>query len=97
VEPSVAVELSTAEEEETPVAEPADRAKPVPDKLPPEPGPPDVQGDTEPGTTAYCAHCRTRRPISSPEYVKTERGRHAVRGLCAECGGKMFSFVKSPE
>lgn len=96
VEPSVAVELSTAEEEETPVAELADLARPVTGTDPPESAPPDVQGDAEPVATAYCAHCRTQRPVSAGEFVETKRGRRAIRGICAECGGKMFSFVKSP-
>jgi len=55
------------------------------------------EAEADQGIVAYCARCRTRRPVNAPEYVVTERGRHAVRGTCVECGGKMFSFVERPE
>jgi hypothetical protein len=42
---------------------------------------------------AYCARCRTKRPIQDPEPTATSDGRPAVRGTCPECGAKMFRFV----
>jgi len=55
----------------------------------------DAEPDEE--IIAYCAHCRKQRLVTSPEQVVTDRGRYAVRGTCKECGGKVFSFVSSPE
>lgn len=42
---------------------------------------------------AYCARCRTKRPVQDPEPTATKDGRPAVRGTCPECGAKMFRFV----
>ncbi len=49
----------------------------------------------EPGATtvAYCARCRTKRPMSDPEPTTTKTGRRAMRGVCPVCGASMFRFV----
>lgn len=43
---------------------------------------------------AYCARCKTQRPIADPRPTVTSNNRAAVRGRCAECGTKVFRFVK---
>lgn len=42
---------------------------------------------------AYCARCRTKRPVQNPEPAVAKDGRPAVRGTCPECGANMFRFV----
>ncbi len=42
---------------------------------------------------AYCARCRTKRPMQDPQPTATKDGRPAVRGTCPECDAKMFRFV----
>ncbi len=39
---------------------------------------------------AYCFKCRTRKRMKDPEPVVLKNGRLAVRGLCPDCGSKMF-------
>jgi len=107
VDPSVVREISSAEEEEAvEVGAPADKAPESDGGPPAEAAVVDAEAAGDSGVSedaaaeelvAYCPRCRTRRTILSPDYVVTDRGRHAVRGTCAECGGKMFSFVKRPE
>jgi hypothetical protein len=43
---------------------------------------------------AYCARCQAQRPMANPEPAVTSDGRAAVRGQCAECGARVFRFVK---
>lgn len=51
--------------------------------------------ETTSGLMAYCARCRTKRPMASPQPTTTETGRSAVRGVCPVCGTSMFRFVRS--
>ena len=43
----------------------------------------------------YCSRCKTKQEIVTPEAVFTEKGRPAVRGTCAVCQTKIFSFGKT--
>lgn len=44
---------------------------------------------------AYCARCRTKRPMQDPEPAVTKDGRPAARGTCPECDANMFRFVSA--
>ena len=50
-------------------------------------------------TEAYCFKCREKREMKDEEEVelKTKGGnkRSAIKGVCPECGTKMFKFTKS--
>ena len=39
---------------------------------------------------AYCMKCRTKREMQNPVAVYTEKGSPGTRGVCPECGTKMF-------
>ena len=43
--------------------------------------------------TAYCNHCRTKRPVVGGSEETTSNGRRAVRGTCAVCGKSVFAFL----
>ncbi len=110
VDPSVVQEISVADEKEEvaeEAASPGEAARQPDQGLPADTAVAEAQSGGDSGSAqeeedaseslvAYCPGCRTRRTILSPTFVVTDRGRHAVRGTCAECGGKMFSFVKRP-
>ena len=44
---------------------------------------------------AYCAKCHTKRNIMDAKSVLTRNNKQAIRGICSECGIKMFRMVKS--
>ncbi len=92
VDRSIAEEIADSAEEE-PAEEEASEGVPVPV--------PSVAGGGDAAleeiVTVYCARCRVHRPVEDPQHVVTDRGRHAIRGMCGECGGKVFSFVPNPE
>ncbi len=44
---------------------------------------------------AYCVKCKAERVVKDLEYVTTKNGRPAARGVCPECGTKMYKFLKS--
>jgi DNA topoisomerase-1 len=46
---------------------------------------------------AYCFKCRARREIKDPKPVFTSSGRPATRGVCPECGTKMFRMGETPD
>ena len=46
--------------------------------------------ETEISVVAYCVHCRTRRAMQSAIQVCTERGQHAIKGICTICGKGMY-------
>jgi pimeloyl-ACP methyl ester carboxylesterase len=50
--------------------------------------------DVEPASSsqaeAYCARCKTRRPIRNAREVTMKNGRIAVRGECMVCGTQIF-------
>ena len=39
---------------------------------------------------AQCMKCKDKRVIKDPERTVLENGREAVRGICPECGTKVF-------
>ena len=42
---------------------------------------------------AYCVKCRQRRMIQGAKKVTTQKGRHAMEGICPVCGTKLFRFI----
>lgn len=45
---------------------------------------------------AYCLKCKTKREMQDPQPVFTSKGTPATRGLCPECGAKMFRMGRTP-
>jgi hypothetical protein len=45
----------------------------------------------------YCARCRARRYLKGALYVRTKRGRPAIRGACVICGSGMLVFTTEDE
>jgi len=43
---------------------------------------------------AYCVKCKHKVKIKSPEEVTMKNGMPAVKGICSECGTKVFSIQK---
>ena len=43
---------------------------------------------------AYCVKCKKKREMKNTKEVTLKNGRHAISGICAVCGTKMFKFVK---
>lgn len=43
-------------------------------------------------TTAYCMKCKKTQPMKDIEPVVMKNGKPAKRGVCAECGTKMFKI-----
>jgi hypothetical protein len=41
---------------------------------------------------AYCAKCKTKRPMLNPTEVTAKNGRIAVRGTCEVCGSNLHRF-----
>jgi len=41
-------------------------------------------------TSAYCVKCKTKREMKSPTKTKMMNGRSATKGICPECGTRMF-------
>jgi len=39
---------------------------------------------------AFCFRCRTKKTIKHPQFVTLQNGRPAVRGVCPDCGTKVF-------
>lgn len=44
--------------------------------------------------TGYCVKCRTKRIIKDLESVTLKNGKPASKGICPECGTKMFRIGK---
>lgn len=40
----------------------------------------------------YCVKCRAKREIKNPEQIIMKNGKPAMRGVCPECGTKMFKI-----
>ena len=38
----------------------------------------------------YCVKCRTSREMKSPQNVTLKNGKKATKGICPNCGTKMF-------
>ncbi len=45
---------------------------------------------------AYCVKCKAKREMESPEPVYTNRGAPATKGVCPECGTKLFRMGRTP-
>ena len=45
--------------------------------------------------TAYCMKCRTKVEIKDAEPIFMKNGRPATRGICPECGTKVFRIGKA--
>ena len=45
----------------------------------------------------YCMRCKMKTEISAPEPIVMRNGRPAVRGVCSQCGAKVFRIVSAPE
>lgn len=44
-------------------------------------------------TIAYCMKCKAKREMQNPEKVIMKNGRPAMKGVCPECGTKMFRIM----
>ena len=44
---------------------------------------------------AYCMKCKTKREMKSAESTVMKNGRPATKGICPECGTKMFKIGKT--
>ncbi|MEM1634394.1 MAG: DUF5679 domain-containing protein [Nanopusillaceae archaeon] len=45
--------------------------------------------------TGFCVKCKKNVEIKNAEIVTLKNGRNAVRGVCPNCGTKVFRFIKS--
>jgi len=45
---------------------------------------------------AYCLKCKTKREMKNPEPVYTNKGTPATKGVCPECGTKLFRMGRTP-
>ena len=44
---------------------------------------------------AYCVKCRKKVTIQSPEQITMKNGKPATRGICPNCGTKVFRIGKA--
>jgi len=42
---------------------------------------------------AYCFHCKAKKVVKNPEIVKMKTGMEAVKGICSDCGGKLYKIL----
>lgn len=42
---------------------------------------------------AYCFHCKAVKVVKDPEIVKMKTGMEAVKGVCPDCGGKLYKIL----
>jgi len=45
---------------------------------------------------AYCVKCKAKREMTNPEPVYTNKGTPATKGVCPECGTKLFRMGRTP-
>jgi hypothetical protein len=100
IEPELLPAATQPEPETLPVA-----TQPEPETLPaatqPEPETLPVATQPEPegsisasdAVEAYCVKCRQRRMIQGAKKVTTQKGRHAMEGICPVCSTKLFRFI----
>ena len=43
---------------------------------------------------AYCMKCKDKREMKNAEQTTMKNGRPATKGICPECGTKMFKIGK---
>ena len=41
----------------------------------------------------YCMKCKESREMNETEEVEMKNGRKAMKGVCAQCGCKMFKIL----
>lgn len=46
-------------------------------------------------TLAYCVKCRGKKEMKDPSIITLKDGRSAIRGICPDCGTKMFRIPHS--
>lgn len=46
---------------------------------------------------AYCVKCKAKQEMQSPTPVFTVKGQAATRGICGECGTRMFRMGRTPQ
>ena len=39
---------------------------------------------------AYCVKCKTKKEIKDPTPATLKNGKPAIKGVCPDCGTKMF-------
>jgi len=44
---------------------------------------------------AYCVKCRKKVQMSNPEQITMKNGKPATRGICPNCGTKVFRIGKA--
>jgi len=45
-------------------------------------------------TQAFCVKCRKKVEMKKEETVKLKSGKKAKKGICPDCGTKVFKIVK---
>jgi len=45
---------------------------------------------------AYCVKCKAKREMKDPQPVYTNKGTPATKGVCPECGTKLFRMGRTP-
>jgi DNA topoisomerase-1 len=45
---------------------------------------------------AYCVKCKAKREMKNPEPVYTNKGAPTTKGICPECGTKLFRMGQTP-
>ena len=43
--------------------------------------------------TGHCMKCKEKREMLETEEVEMKNGRKALKGICKECGTKMFKIL----
>jgi len=43
--------------------------------------------------TGHCMKCKEKREMKETEEVEMKNGRKAMKGVCSECGTKMFKIL----
>lgn len=46
---------------------------------------------------AYCMKCKVKRPLAKAKAVFTKGGQPATRGVCPECGTKLYRMGETPD
>jgi hypothetical protein len=42
---------------------------------------------------AYCFRCKCKKIVQHPEISKMKTGMEAVKGICPDCGGKLYKIL----
>lgn len=49
--------------------------------------------DKEVVVEGHCMKCKEKREMNETEEVEMKNGRKAMKGICTECGTKMFKIL----